>query len=358
MRILTRYTLKSILLVFFISLLIFSLLVMAVETFMHLDSFITGDLGLAEMLRYALSSLSSYIMMLIALSSLFSITYFLSSMSANNELISLYTAGLSKVRILRPIIILSLLMTVFFFFVNESLVLEWKNYKDVVSQEYFGMSSTFDASNTVLYDEESGYLIYADRYSDSNKRLYSPLLIKSEDENIRERIEADYADYVNDGWHFYNARVTLVQNNNLESFTEREYLDEDFNIPDDMFRRQNLQLETMELDYAYEYLNRLKSVNYASWREGMTDFLRRLASPFGILVLSFIALSLNYTYKKNILLFSIVQSLIIAVVYYVADMVFSIAARQGSINVYSVFIAPPIITVALSYLISHLGKRI
>ena len=110
--------------------------------------------------------------------------------------------------------------------------------------------------------------------------------------------------------------------------------------------------------YAYEYLNRLKSVNYASWREGMTDFLRRLASPFGILVLSFIALSLNYTYKKNILLFSIVQSLIIAVVYYVADMVFSIAARQGSINVYSVFIAPPIITVALSYLISHLGKRI
>ena len=340
MRILTRYTLKSILLVFFISL------------------FITGDLGLAEMLRYALSSLSSYIMMLIALSSLFSITYFLSSMSANNELISLYTAGLSKVRILRPILILSFLMTVFFFFVNESLVLEWKNYKDVVSQEYFGMSSTFDASNTVLYDEESGYLIYADRYSDSNKRLYSPLLIKSEDENIRERIEADYADYVNDGWHFYNARVTLVQNNNLESFTEREYLDEDFNIPDDMFRRQNLQLETMELDYAYEYLNRLKSVNYASWREGMTDFLRRLASPFGILVLSFIALSLNYTYKKNILLFSIVQSLIIAVVYYVADMVFSIAARQGSINVYSVFIAPPIITIALSYLISHLGKRI
>ena len=358
MRILTRYTLKSILLVFLISLLIFSLLVMAVETFMHLDSFITGDLGLAEMLRYALSSLSSYIMMLIALSSLFSITYFLSSVSANNELISLYTAGLSKVRILRPIIILSFLMTVFFFFVNESLVLEWKNYKDVVSQEYFGMSSTFDASNTVLYDEESGYLIYADRYSDSNKRLYSPLLINSEDENIRERIEADYADYVSGGWHFYNACVTLVQNDNLESFTEREYLDEDFNIPDDMFRRQNLQLETMELGYAYEYLNRLKSVNYASWREGMTDFLRRLASPFGILVLSLIALSLNYTYKKNILLFSIVQSLIIAVVYYVADMVFSIAARQGSINVYCVFIAPPIITIALSYLISHLGKRI
>ena len=358
MKILTRYSIKSILTVFLIALMIFSFLVMAVETFMHLDSFMTGNLGIREMFIYAFSSLSTYFMMLISLSILFSITYFLSSLSANNELISLYTAGLSKIRILFPIILLSLFMTLFFFLLNESVVLEWKNQKEIISQEYFGMSGTYDARNTVLYDEESGYMIYADRYSESYSRLYSPILIKSLDGSVKERIEADYAEYSERQWVFYNARVVLNENGEIDSFTEKEYADPGFKIPEEMFRSQNLQIETMELRYAYEYLERMERVNRISWQEGMTDFLRRLSSPLGILVLAIIAMSMNYTFKKNVLLFSIVQSLVIAVVYYVADMVFSIAARQGAISVYAVFYLPPLITVALSYLISFLGKKI
>ena len=358
MKILTRYSLKSILSVFLISLLIFSFLVMAVETFMHLDSFMTGNLGIKEMFIYAFSSLSSYIMMLIALSILFSITYFLSTISANNELISLYTAGLSKLRILFPVIILSVLMAAVFFILNESLFLEWKNHKAIISQEYFGMSGTYDASSIVLYEEESGYMIYADRYSESYKRLYEPILIKKDSNGIRERIEADYAEYEDFSWVFHNARVVQNEGKGLTSFVSEEYIDEDFKIPEEMFKRQNLQIETMELRYAYDYLKRLHSINIVSWQEGMTDFLRRLSSPLGILVLAIIAMSMNYTFKKNVLLFSIVQSLVIAVVYYVADMVFSIASRQGALSVYSVFYAPILITIALSYLISFLGKKI
>ena len=41
MRILIRFSLKSVLATFLTALLIFSFLVMAVETFMHLDSFMT-----------------------------------------------------------------------------------------------------------------------------------------------------------------------------------------------------------------------------------------------------------------------------------------------------------------------------
>ena len=119
MKILTRYSLKSILSVFLIALLIFSFLVMAIETFMRLDSFMTGSLGFREMANYAFSSLSSYFMMLISISVLFSITYFLSNLSANNELISLYTAGLSKLKILRPLILLSIVLTLFFFIFND-----------------------------------------------------------------------------------------------------------------------------------------------------------------------------------------------------------------------------------------------
>ncbi len=359
MKIFTLFSLKSILAVFLSSLLIFSLLVMAVETFMHLDSFMTGTLGLKEMGIYAFTSLSEYFVMLSGISILFAITYFLSNLSANNELISLYNAGLSKVRILKPVIFLSMIMTIFFFYFNESIALNWKSLNARISQEYFGLSSTQDAANTVLYDENSGFLVYAERYSESYQRLYSPILIKRDGSRVLERIEADHADYDGSLWRLRNARVVKVdEDGSLTSFTDALYTDESFTLPSEFFRSQNLQIETMELWHAYNYLSRLKSVNPVSWQEGMTDFLSRLAEPFGILVLSVIAMSMNYSYKKNILLFSIVQSLLIAVVYYVADMVFSIAARQGTISVYFLLYAPSVITVLLSYVIAYLGKKI
>lgn len=358
MRILSSYSIKSVLIVFFITLLIFSFLVMAVETFMHLDSFMTGNLAFKEMAIYAFSSLSGYLMLLAAVSMLFSITYFLSNMSANNELISLYSAGLSKFRIILPILILSFLVTLLFFAFNESIALEWKNFNAIVSQEYFGLSGTQDATDTVLYDEESGYLIYADRYSESYGRLYSPLLLKITSGGVEERIEADYAEYDGESWKFENARVVRRGEEGYESFSAREFSDPDFLVPGELFRSQNRNLETMEIEYVHDYLERLESVNRDAWMDGMTDFLRRLAEPLGILVLSLISMTMNYSYKKNVLLFSVVQSLVIAVVYYVSDMVFSIAARQGAVNVYSVFYAPFVITVVLGYLISFLGKRI
>ena len=338
MRILSSYSIKSVLIVFFITLLIFSFLVMAVETFMHLDSFMTGNLAFKEMAIYAFSSLSGYLMLLAAVSMLFSITYFLSNMSANNELISLYSAGLSKFRIILPILILSFLVTLLFFAFNESIALEWKNFNAIVSQEYFGLSGTQDATDTVLYDEA--------------------LLLKITSGGVEERIEADYAEYDGESWKFENARVVRRGEEGYESFSAREFSDPDFQVPGELFRSQNRNLETMEIEYVHDYLERLESVNRDAWMDGMTDFLRRLAEPLGILVLSLISMTMNYSYKKNVLLFSVVQSLVIAVVYYVSDMVFSIAARQGAVNVYSVFYAPFVITVVLGYLISFLGKRI
>ena len=219
MRILSSYSIKSVLIVFFITLLIFSFLVMAVETFMHLDSFMTGNLAFKEMAIYAFSSLSGYLMLLVAVSMLFSITYFLSNMSANNELISLYSAGLSKFRIILPILILSFLVTLLFFAFNESIALEWKNFNAIVSQEYFGLSGTQDATDTVLYDEESGYLIYADRYSESYGRLYSPLLLKITSGGVEERIEAELAGIIGGGFDvIYLIAEKLVKKSNADGY--------------------------------------------------------------------------------------------------------------------------------------------
>ena len=65
----------------------------------------------------------------------------------------------------------------------------------------------------------------------------------------------------------------------------------------------------------------------------------------------------NYNFKKNVLLFAIIQSLSIAVIYYVADMVFSIMGHQGAVAPIVAVIMPIVMTILLSLVISMIGRR-
>ena len=66
------------------------------------------------------------------------------------------------------------------------------------------------------------------------------------------------------------------------------------------------------------------------------------------LVLLFIACTISYRYKKNILLFSIITSLGIAVIYYVVQMVTLIMARQGVIGSVWGMVIPMIVIVCIA----------
>ena len=359
MRILSRYTLKRVVFTAAATFLIFCFLVMAVETFMHLDSYISSEkTDFAMMASYAFSALSNYYLLLLSVSFLFSVSYFLSDMSANNELISIYGAGISKRRLIAPIFILACTLTVIFFAFNETLGLEWKDYNIRLSAEYFGQSGTSDPRNISLYDESSGYLVHASSYNKESRRLYSPVIVKSNEGSIEKRIEARYADYDNSGWVIYDARVMQKGEEGFSTAFYDSYEEEGFSMEPSLFESQNMRMETMDASSAYDYLKKLEKVNPTAYQEKMTDFLSRFFEPLSIFIMIVIALMMNYTFKKNILLFSIVQSLVIAVVYYVSDMVFSIISRQGMAPAYAVVVFPFLLTVLLSLVISKIGKRI
>ena len=359
MRIFTRYTLARIVTTMVSTFLIFAFLVMAVETFMHLDSYIAGDgFGPAEVVAYAFSALSNYYILLLSVSCLFSVSYFLSDMSANNELIAIYGAGTSRTRLVFPIVLLSVVLSVLVFLFNETVGTAWKDANIRLGAEYFGQSGTSDPTNISLYDEGSGYLVHARSYGKSDMRLYSPTVVKSQDGAIGMRLDARYADYRPEGWTFYDAKVVIPGDGGIFLTFYPVYVDEGFSIEPELFESRNMRMETMDASSALDYLQRLEKVNPASYQEKMTEFLSRFFEPLSVLVMSSIALMMNYTFKKNILLFSIVQSLVIAVVYYVSDMVFSIVARQGMVPACTVVFCPLLLTVLLSLVISKVGKRI
>lgn len=356
MKLIDRYVISSILKIAIVAILLFALILAAVELFSKMDSIMRGDIAISKLIEYLVFSIPEYLMMGASLAFLFASTYFLSSLTANNERIAILNAGISKTRLSMPVIFLALIITILGFVYQEYALNRIISVHDQLEVELFGSTGTKDTRNIVLKDDQ-GYLIYTTRYNEDLNEIYNPVLVKTDNGKLIRRIESKYAEFKHNSWVFVDASVYEVDGS-VKSFTSSRYTDPDFVIEPHLFRSQNTSIETMDGKSARSYLERLKVVDPQSWQEKATDYYRAFFQPLGIFILMFISVSMSYHFKKNVLLFSVIQSLAIAVVYYVGDMVFSIASHQGAITPYMAVILPLAITILLSWVISLLGKRL
>ena len=65
------------------------------------------------------------------------------------------------------------------------------------------------------------------------------------------------------------------------------------------------------------------------YREPLTDYYKRYSFALTPLIVAFLSCSLGGRFKKNILLMSLLLSLVVSVLYYVSQMVTSLFAKSG-----------------------------
>jgi lipopolysaccharide export system permease protein len=86
-------------------------------------------------------------------------------------------------------------------------------------------------------------------------------------------------------------------------------------------------------------MNREESLRYVAsirraglpFRASLTDYYRKFSFACTPLIVALIASSLGSTFRKNILLMSLLAALVISVVFYVAQMVAAILSKNGYI---------------------------
>lgn len=356
MKILDRYIVSSIIKVGLVGTFAFSLIMGGVELFARIDSIVNGRLAFSSVLFYSLLSIPQYFIMLFSLAFVFSSTYFLSSLNANNERIALLNAGISKYRIFKTIFVLALILTLLVFTLQQTLLNDLETKRIKMSDELFGSTSTADTRNIVL-SCDNDYLLYTTRYSEYNQVIYNPVIIKGDSNNFSLRINGERGEYDNNYWTIYNCNIYSIIDGSIISEKKDRIELYDLNLDPVYLKSSNINVETMDFISANNYLNNLKLRDRESWQEKATDYYRSLFKSISILLLLSISASFDYILKKNILLFSIIQSLSIAVVYYVSDMVFSIFAHQGAISPIMCIILPILITIILALIINKLGKQ-
>jgi lipopolysaccharide export system permease protein len=118
----SRYLMAAFMRIFALSLLVALLLYLVVEFFDRVDNFLNAGASLQTVLSYFLFKIPISISRVFGVATLFSTFLSLGLLTRNQEITAMRCAGLSLNRIALPLLLLSLLISIFTFFWNEGLV--------------------------------------------------------------------------------------------------------------------------------------------------------------------------------------------------------------------------------------------
>ncbi len=363
MKVLTRYTLTSVLKVGLATALLAALMLVGVDLFSNLDSYIGHSVGFGKAFMLSMLYYPEAFLLALGPSFLFSTTYFLSMLNASNEMICVLNSGISSKRVVMPLFILAVLLALFYFGFNETVAIKSSNLKD--SRTQFATSdSSLDNTDIALSDMQDGYMVYASRYEDETSTLYnvSYVELKGESDTGLRRIDAYKAVYDEKQgfWTFNDCYVYTTIDTNEGGIVDVSYfgsLDvERMKLEPQLFRNLSSEISKMSLDLARAYLLRMKGLNPDEYARLGTECYKRIFSCLTPLVMMVIACSMNYRFKKNVLFFSLICSICIAVVYYVIQMMTVMLADQGVIAPWLGILIPFAVILGLSGIMSIIMK--
>jgi lipopolysaccharide export system permease protein len=236
-------------------------------------------------------------------------------------------------RLVTPFLVLGVMASVGAFFFEDEVVIPTFQKKNQVYSEVVKQVTSLSQSNVTVTSPDQRVVYVADYYNDAQRRLNAvTVVIRDENMDLLNRVDAQWADWQAGRWTLHDCRVfswdpttTLLSARKSDVF-ESPLLVE----PPDTFRRLSRNIEEMTGAESRRYVALIRRAGLP-FREALTDYYRKFSFACTPLIVAFIASSLGSTFKKNILLMSLLAALVISVAFYVAQMVSAILSKNGFI---------------------------
>lgn len=317
--------------ILFLALIFFCLSLELLELFQNLANYLTLNVPPNQIMQVAALYLPKTVSFALPLAILFSVSYTMGSLYSHNELISVFGSGVSLTAFTRPLLVLGLLLSALSFIFEETVVLPTYKAKNELSRNLLHQEVTTSNSNVSVLSAKGRVIYSISFFNDQNSTLSSVLIIiKDPQGRIHKRVDAEWADWKETRWILNKARVFTWDPKELEAVEtyEEAYDDPILSEPPETFRRKTARIEELGFREAFTFVESLKSAGLP-YKDAETDFYQRFAFsliPFVVILLSG---AIGGRFKKNILLLSLINSLMLAVGYYVTQMITSLLAKMG-----------------------------
>ncbi len=321
--------LKEALPVMLLALMFFVLILEMVDLFANLWRYLNQDVPVNVILTIQLYYLPKCISYSAPISLLFSVSFTLGNLYANNELIALLGAGVSLRRAVVPLLVLGFMTGAGMLVFEDRVVINTYATKIKFVKEVLGQKENANNTNVTIRGLSEGVLYSAEYYNDQNQTLSNlTVLLCDSQGTFTQRIDAKWAEYKQQGWLLHDCRVFNYEKDKIVETRESELQPPLLLDEPDTFRRKEKNLDELTLKEAGMYIKELQRAGRDS-RIARTDYFKRIAFIFTPFIVSLISVAVGSRFKKNILLMSLLLSLSISVIFYVFQMVTGILANTG-----------------------------
>ena len=339
MRILDRYILKSILLIFFSCIFLFLFLYIVIDLLSNLDEVIRHQTTLALLIRYYLSYLPVMFVQVSPFACLLSTVYTFGRLNHNNEIIAMRSSGLSIFEIARDALIFGLLISFAVFWIGDRFVPSSlaENQKIKIQIEEGSLKNKLKlghfVTNLSMYGLKNR-LFFINKFSPEIKTMEGITILEHDQhQNIVRKIIASKGVYKDGLWKFYQS-ITYSFDANGQVIDEPLYSDEEImDIPEtpEIMASLRQKPEQMNIHQMQDYIWRLsKSGATGIVRNLKVDLYQRFCSPFTSIIIILLGIPFSLIMRKRATGMSAIGvSLMVGFFYYVLDAIFLAIGKSG-----------------------------
>jgi lipopolysaccharide export system permease protein len=318
--------------VLLIAVAFFVTILQLVDLFEDITTYIDREVAFADVFLVQLLYLPKSVHFALPMGLLFAAAFTLGTLYSRNELIAVFGSGVSLRGFVLPLVTAGVLFSVASFAFEESVVIDTLRRKNALERELINVSSSRSNSNVTRLGSSSRVVYHADFYNDETTTLSGVIIVERDAAGELQRIvNARTARWNGEHWDVQTARIFERDG---EEFTERFSSSEPLErlaLTPGAFRRVGRDMEEMRLEEAREWIESQRSAGLP-YRQDLTKYYERFSFALTPLIVVMIATAVGGRFRKNILLMSLLVSLSVSVVYYVAQMISGLLAYSGVVS--------------------------
>lgn len=332
---LRNMVLKQFIPVFLVTMIFFVVLLQLADLFGNMWQYMNNEVPISSILYISFLYIPKCISFSLPIALLFAISFTLGNLYANNELIAIFGSGISLIRFTSPLLISGILLCFISFYFEDLVVIPSYKQKNATSMELKGLKSTFSNTNVTIISGQGNVIYNLDYYNDEAMTMSNVIVIKRDvNGSFISRLDGESAKWNSDEslWEFQKCRLFMWDSmeNYIEEKNFTSYSDPMFNEEPDTFRKVTRNVDEMPITDAKQWILSLKKAGLP-YRDSLTDYYARFSFALTPFIVAMISCALGGKFKKNILLMSLLSSLILSVVYYVIQMIMALMAKLGHI---------------------------
>lgn len=328
---LTRYLLSQFFFLFVLALAFFVFSIVLSDLLMNLSKLVPMGIGMDQILTLSVLYLPQALSWSLSPSLLFAVSFVLGTFYAHNELVVVFGSGVSLRRFTFPLFLVGALASVFLFFWNDQGVIGAESQRQELNRTLQGLSSK-NNTNVALLSEGGNLLYSAAFYNDQSQTLTGVILVwKDTEGNFLRRVDAEWADWTQNHWLFHKVKTYEPTTEGVVEYRfADQWSDPGVSDPPGSFQRKNVEMNELTFQQALDYVETLKRGGLPS-AEAETDALQRISFSFSPFVVIWISAAVGGRFRKNILLMSLLVSLLVSASYVILQMVFGLFSKTEAL---------------------------